>query len=305
MIESRPQSRAAVSKLKVILSKDLHNDALQCKKMFEEYGKQSLLPELVSTPPQNPAVFQDIFTALGEIRVLFGAPQQGGGDPDIEALKQFVITPLTNEQYAQRSLQPPLEEPLPLLLGSYYRDQKSLPYSVVDDYIITKEDLATFQRFMSISRISSEDEKFLATRLMLLYTDILQGDMERLVATEDDESNGVPSDVKATGHRRIYSLASQLQDIYNKFLEKGQWKNAFQDAFNEYEGMALIDNESVNAIATGRDGLRNPNDYDKTFKKIETLRNGILTTIVIGVPEKLGKRKRTGGRKTRRTKKHF
>ena len=160
-----------------------------------------------------------------------------------------------------------------------------------------------------MSRISYEDELFLSTRLMLLYTDILQGDMERLVATEDDESEGVPSDVKATGHRRIYALASQLQDIYNKFLVTGQWKRAFQEAFNEYRGMELLDNETVNEIATGRDGLRNPNEYKKTFDKIETLRNAILTTLYNppqpATPTSTRKRGRTGGRKTRRTKKHF
>ena len=307
MIESRPQSRVAATKLKVILSKGIFNDALQTHAIFQKYNKEPLLVELVETTPQNPDVFGTIFSALEETRILFGASQVGGGESDIEPLKQFIITPLTSEDYEQRTVDPPVDEPLPLIKGSYYRDKKSMPYTVVDEYIITKEDQITFQRIASFTRSrlrnSPEDEKFLATRLMLLYVDILQGDMERLVATEDEEDESTPSDVKDAGHRRIYYLVSQLQDIYSKLLEKEDWMGAFQESFQEYEGAALLDNETVNSIATGRSGLRSPTDYRRTFDKIEVLRSGLLTTIVVEAPQKLGKRKRSAGRKTRRTKK--
>lgn len=289
LVNLRPQSRGAVSKLKVILSKDIYNDALQVKRIFESYGKTNRLAEFLSVDVKEPnaAVFQDIFTALDEVRVLFGAAQKGGGEEDIEALKQFVVTPLDAATYEQKTQQPPEDIPLPLVINTYYRDKKSLPYSVVDSYILTKEDLPVFQRILAYGdRHSPEEEKFLATRLMLLYADILQGELECLVATEDD------SDVKDVGHMRIYYKVSQLQDILQRNLN---WNKMLVETYNTYEGAELLDNDAIQQAAVGRDGLRNPKDYGRTFQKLQTLHMALAYTIQApSAPEYVGvKRRRT------------
>lgn len=289
LVNLRPQSRGAVSKLKVILSKDIYNDAVQVKRTFEMYGKANRLAEFLSVDVKEPnaTVFQDIFTSLNEVRVLFGAPQRGGGEDDIEALKQFVVTPLDAATYEQKTQQPPEDIPLPLVINTYYRDKKSLPYSVVNEYILTKEDLPVFQRILaSGDRRSPEDEQFLATRLMLLYADILQGQLECLVATEDDSS------VKDIGHLRIYYKVSQLQDILQRNLS---WNKMFVETYNTYEGADLLDNETITQVAVGRDGLRNPKDYGRTFQKLQTLHTALAFMIQTpAAPEKVGvKRRRT------------
>lgn len=298
LVNLRPQSRGAAPKLKVILSKDILNDAIQTKSIFERYGKANRLAEFVSVDAKEPNadVFRDIFSAVGEVRVLFGAGQQGGGQEDIDALKQFVVTPVDVATYERKTQQPPLDEPLPLILNSYYRDKKSLPYSVVDEYIITKEDLPVFQRILaSGDRRTPEDEKFLATRLMLLYADILQGELERLVATEDDEDENTPSDVKDVGHKRIYYKVAQLQDITQRYVASESWNKAFQEAFNAYEGADLLDNDAIQEAAVGRDGLRNPKDYGRTFQKLNTLHAALAYVIQTpSAPRKVGvKSKRT------------
>lgn len=303
MIASRPQSRGAVAKLKVILSKEIFNDALQTKKIFETYGKADRLAEFVSVEVKEPNVdvFQYIFTSLNEVRALFGAPQRGGSEDDLDALKQFVVTPVDFDTYYQKTQQPPVDEPLPLILNTYYRDKKSLPYSVVNEYIITKEDLPIFQRILaSGDRRTPEDEKFIATRLMLLYADILQGELEGLVASEDEEDDETPSSVKDIGHKRIYYKASQLQDIVQRYIATQNWNKAFQEAFNTYEGAELLDNETIEQIAVGRDGLRNPKDYGRTFQKLQTIHSALAYILQTpSSPSKVGvKRRREGGLRT-------
>lgn len=289
LVNLRPQSRGAVPRLKVVLSKDILNDAIQVKSIFVSYGKSNKLAEFVSVDVKEPnaGVFRDIFSALGEVRILFGAAQQGGGEDDLDALRQFVITPVDAATYEQKTQQPPADEPLPLIVNTYYRDSKSLPYSVVNEYIITKEDLPIFQRILSSGdRRNPEEERFLATRLMLLYADILQGELERLIASEDEEDEDTPSSVKDIGHKRIYYKVSQLQDILQRDL---QWNKAFQEAFNAYEGADLLDNETIEQVAVGRDGLRNPKDYMRTLQKLQTLHSALAYVIqTSSVPRKVG-----------------
>ena len=298
-IDIRPESRAAISKLKQILSKDLFNDAVQVKKLFAKYGMANRLPEFLSVPIKEPnaLVFQNIFESLGEVRTLFGVPQTGGGIDDINQLKQFEITPVSPKQY-ETFLSTPLVDdlPIPLVKWTYYRDKKLLPYTVVDNFMITKEDIPTFERIINNWPRSAEDEKFVATRFMLLYADMLRGELEKLVASEDDiiESDSIqPSDVKAIGHKRIYYKAANLLDIYGKFLLTNAWKYAAIESLNVYNGTNLLDNESINKLS-GRDALRS-DDYNKTYAKIQTLRQAIVTYLDSPKRATLGKRQREGG----------
>lgn len=229
-------SRSAISKLQVILSKDILNDAKQVKKLFEKYGKQ---PDFLDFEPKEPKadMFRGIFEALSEVRILFGAAQRGGrGEDDVEELKRFVVTPMDVETYYKQSQSGvDFNGPLPLVVGSFYRDKKSLPYTVTPDgYIITKEDLSIFQRiYENRPRLSPEDEKFVATRLMLLYTDLIWADLEKLIASEDDEvvpdGQPIPSDVKFTEHKRIYYKASQMLDITVKYIRSQDWMSGFRE----------------------------------------------------------------------------
>lgn len=292
---SRP-SRNAIAKLKMILSKDIFNDATQSKKVFEKYGKTKRLVELVSIPIKNPAVFTDIFEALAEVKRLFGEAQRGGAREDIELLKQFVVTPVAVKVYKENSenLYPEVDDPPPmrLVLGSFYRGKDMLPYTVVNEYIITKEDLPIFQRILRDKEINPEDEKFVATRLMLLYADMIRADFEKLLASDDAEiieetRTSYPSDIWITNHKRIYYKISELMDIGKKFLTTGRWKEAFQEAFNSYEAAELIDNEEVNKIY-GREAPRNEIDYPRTEKKLFTLQKALCNIIVQSTPSRPG-----------------
>jgi hypothetical protein len=308
MINSRPQSRAAVAKLQVILSKDILNDAKQVKKLFEKYGKQ---PDFLGFEPKEPNadVFRGIFEALSEVRILFGVAQRGGsGEDDVEELKRFVVTPMNLDTYYKQSQSGvDFDGPLPLIVGSFYRDKKSLPYTVTKDgYIVTKEDLPIFNRiYENRPRLSPEDEMFVATRLMLLYTDMIRADLEKLIASEDEEyfnnepvpedtvRPAIPSDVKFTEHKRIYYKISQMLDILNKI---GEWMPGFRETMNAMFEAELLDNETIGALA-GRDSLRNTENYNRTLEKLDTLHKTILTAMDKPITERIGeKRKRpTGG----------
>ena len=306
MIVTRPGSRAAVTKLKTVLSKDIYNDAIQCKKLLDKYGKK--VQGISYFPTTNP-VFVDIFSALNEINIIFGGPQAGGGPGDIQSLKQFIVTPLEKSVYeAVANGMPPSgiivneDTPLPLVLYSYYRDKESHPYTVVDNYIITKEDLPVFDRIAKDGfENTAEEAPFIASRLILLYLDILKGDLEAIRASEDDDITTVektdpvsgvtfevvterkPSDVKITNHKRVYYKAVKMLDSITRYLSTGNYVNAFVQAYNDYKATDMLDNDAINEVAVGRDGLLNPADFDKTAAKIETARSALLK-MYSGVP---------------------
>jgi hypothetical protein len=314
-IDIRPESRGAIASIKVVLSKKITNDANQTKQVFEKYGVQDQLKEFVNIPVKNPVVFTDIFIALNEVRRLFGGPQAGGAI-DITPLKQFIITPIASkEEYenqarieAAKGAQAPGESiedkiPIPLVVDSYYRDKSSLPYTVVDKYIITKEDLEVFDRiYRSGFDIDPNDQLFVARRLMILYLDILQGELEKLVASEDDEQESpenldmddvktaiYPSDVKTSNHVRIYYKVNQLLQTYTRFMKIGNYKDAVTDAINTYATADLLDNDGLMTAIQGADAPRNASDYVRTFEKIKTVRSLLLKHDI--PPKRTGKRK--------------
>jgi hypothetical protein len=287
-IQTRPTSRAAISELKVILSKHMYDDAVQCKKLFKKYGQEPLLASVLAkfVTPNEP--YNEIFKSFAVIASVLTDTQIGGGPEDIERLKQFVVTPMSIEEHGFAANEPAryADYPLPLVIDTYYRDEKSHPYTVVDQYIITREDLYTFDRvasveggFTSAARLPTE-QKFLATRLLLLYLDILQGELEALVASDDDQIlegvGTIPSDVKHTNHKRIYYKASQLSDTYTTYLGKDEFESAFVDAMNSYKGADLLDNDEINRLAVGSEGIRDPRDFNRTLVKIQTARGAIV-----------------------------
>jgi len=69
----------------------------------------------------------------------------------------------------------------PMVVGSYYRDHKGNPYTVIDEYIITDEDLPIFRSVMN--QLDGGDEgqvAFIRWRFYLLYADMLRLRYEHL-----------------------------------------------------------------------------------------------------------------------------
>jgi hypothetical protein len=297
-IDTRPGSRGAIEKLKVILSKDIIKDANQTKKVFDKYTTpekpwvQQLVRFVQFQPTKEP--FTEIFKALNEVRVLFGAPQRGGGiETDFISLLQFVVTPMTKPEYNALSISfaalssddaaiQESNQALPLVIGTYYRDKSSLPYTVVDNYIITKEDIPIFGRInIDDETLTETARSFLAVRFLILCLDILQGELEALVLSEDDDvdvnpAETFPSSVKALNHLRIYYKVKLIQDIYNTYLSKQDFAGAFKTAKEKYVEADAMDNDTIRAVAVGADAPRNTKDYTRTFEKIKTFRSSIL-----------------------------
>ena len=69
----------------------------------------------------------------------------------------------------------------PMVVGSYYRDHKGNPYTVIDEYIITDEDLPIFRNVMKqLDGGDSEQVAFIQRRFCLLYADMLRLRYEHL-----------------------------------------------------------------------------------------------------------------------------
>ncbi len=112
-----------------------------------------------------------------------------------------------------------LLESLPVAqVGSYYRTEKNHPYSVIDRYILTKEELGGLAEYYAIflnqgngvdeagnviPRLPTAEELFFQWRLALLYHDILYQRLERI---EDHAFNAAIPRVNS---------AFELEDIEN------------------------------------------------------------------------------------------
>jgi len=66
-------------------------------------------------------------------------------------------------------------------VGTYYRDEKNNPYSVIDRYVITKEDSNVLESLLETNGM----EDFLVYRFALLYNDILYGRLENVFDQSD------------------------------------------------------------------------------------------------------------------------
>jgi hypothetical protein len=109
---------------------------------------------------------------------------------------QILGADVGERDYAETQLA--LIEELPAAeLGSYYRDDKGHPYTVVDRYIITKEDEATFNgifNHMEADKSESPPNEvvilWVTIRYLLLLCDIYYGKYERLIDDSGMEYEG-------------------------------------------------------------------------------------------------------------------
>lgn len=298
-------SRSAISRMKTIIAKDMFNDVLQAKEVFKA----------VYRLPKTPTQFEEIWKAFGELKVIAGI-QTGGGPNDIlraiQSLHQFEVTAINIDDYMvfikppaptltpeqlkadEDKLKAQADLPLTVILGSFYRDKKSLPYTVINNFIITKEDLVIFDSlFADMESASSEQLDYISTRFMLLYADILRAQYEKLVLSEDnyeivDEPENpekvAESDTKFTAHSRIHYQALQLQDITARVLAKTlSLEKAFIDAYSVMKEVDILNNQAIKDVLVGKGALRN-NDYVRTCNKIETIRVTLLN--LAGIPTK-------------------
>jgi hypothetical protein len=283
MASDRP-SRNAIAKLKIIVSKDMHDDIVQCKKIFAMYRME--IRQMFRSAPIDSNKFAQIWAAFGPE---FQGVQTGGGKVDIDralnGLLQFEVTPVTGDEYKADSealTEAILEKPTYAILGSYYRDEKGFPYSVVDAYLITKETLSTFETlFKHLSEtprpeITPDAMFFVMRRYLLLWCDLLQAEYEKLIMNGDDEVNEetgaiAESDVKFSDHKRIYYQAAKLlQFVTTPYTAYDR----FVAAHSERAKVNLKDNATIDAEAVGRLGLRK-NNYGVTRDKIQTVRAAI------------------------------
>ena len=109
-----------------------------------------------------------------------------------------------------------------MALKSYYRDRKGNPYTVIDEYIITDEDLPIFRSVIpelaktEAEAVDEDDEEdatkvaFICWRFCLLYADMLQLRYEHLT---DVFTIINPSDARWKAEGSAYSLKSEPPEI--------------------------------------------------------------------------------------------
>jgi hypothetical protein len=81
-------------------------------------------------------------------------------------------------------------------IETYYRDEKSRPYSVIDRYLITKEDSTSLTTLLAMEIADPTLKDFIVYRFALLYHDILY---ERIEHVFDQSNTGNPILVAARG----------------------------------------------------------------------------------------------------------
>jgi len=190
-----------------------------------------------------------------------------------------------------------------VILGTFYRDKKSLPYTIINNFIITKEDLITFNSLLAnLPPCSTDQIDYIATRFMLLYADILRAQYEKLVLSEDNyelvdkigKTTGFEeSDTKFAAHKRLHYQVSKLQEITASVLvNKLSSKDAFTAAYNVMRTFELLDDTEAVKMMAGKGTIRRDN-YKQTYDKIETIRITIFKIARIDInPARSVKRER-------------
>ena len=185
---------------------------LSCRDDVKQIMQKGIMSadQLKSYIPSNPTVGDPRPTAVdvGNFEVLYGAfnqilveipanAQEGGGRQRggdltvIRSLFQKEVFPYKSAKLETTINNFPAEalEVLSYLpaarVGSFYRDDKSRPYSVIDRYLITKEDARIlsqlFDEVMKSPDSNPEATNFAVYRLCLLYHDILYERFEHAV----------------------------------------------------------------------------------------------------------------------------
>ena len=341
----RAPSRNAIATLKTIIAKDMYDDAIQSKKVFDQYTLDIRPMFDQTTTPFRPE-FKDLYAAFSGIKIAINyriqlpddAMQLGGGKENIAealtALQQFEVTPLSKVQYNEALTAPAIYEGLPLVLmqGSYYRDDGGIPYSVVDKYIITQENIPIFESVAShLSDATPDELRVLTLRFLILYTDILMGQYEALSSNEAIipvlKEDGTPAvdfggkplmqenDTNYFQHTRLTIEATNLRDIAAQLLNDNNYVQAFTSGMNNMRGSEKWDQDTIKLyISDGRIAIRN-NDFtmvkarivsaDTTLKSIysnNSIRRGVKRGRDGDGDQSPSKLQKTGGRTKRRSK---
>ena len=117
----------------------------------------------------------------------------------------------------------------PMVVGSYYRDHKGNPYTVIDEYIITDEDLPIFRNVMKqLDGGDSAQVAFIQWRFCLLYADMLRLRYEHLsdVFTIIDDLDRTSKWVRNPANIDRNKVLYQLNRI-------GPYKDAMPSGFME------------------------------------------------------------------------
>ncbi len=101
----------------------------------------------------------------------------------------------------------------PMVVGSYYRDHKGNPYTVIDEYIITDEDLPIFRDVMK-QLVGGDPAQvaFIQWRFCLLYADMLRlryehlSDVFTIIDDLDRESKWVRNPANIDRNKVLYQL---------------------------------------------------------------------------------------------------
>ena len=157
--------------------------------------------------------------------------------------------------------------------GSYYRDEKSNTYTVFDEYLITEEDLPTFEYIRSNLTGTTADIEFVALRYILLYSDMLNARYERLSENEEIQEK-IESDINFSEHKRLHVEAVQLNDIVNKLFTTKDWLSAFNAASNLMKNSQKWATDTIQFYteAGGKGYYIRNNDYSGAVASIRNIR---------------------------------
>ena len=300
---ARTPSRNAITALQKIISKDMYEDAVQSKKVFDQY--QVNIGPMFERPEPLTAELKEAFTAFAGIklavdnRVMAKKAKRGGAMEDVSeailALQSFEVTPLSKKDYDAGLANPAQYEDLPLALmkGSYYYDEGSAPYSVVDKYIVTEAALPVFEYvFPDIASATPEELGFLTLRFLILYSDILMRRYEALVSNEailpELKEDGTPAlgfdgkpvmkenDANYFQHLRLTAEATTLRDNAAALKEDKDFTKAFTSGRNSMNGAERWDWDTIKLYGTDPRTLARNNVFSKAFERIKTARETLL-----------------------------
>lgn len=198
-------------------------------------------------------------------------------------------------------------------VGSYYRDEKSRPYSVIDSVLITREDGSfLFDQLETLLTEAPQDnpefkayQNFIIFRAILLYHDALYAELEKIrdepgieierVWNTDsrrwERGNVEPEDTEYTegallGLQRVVREASLLRFATDKIVRPGgQYAAAISLILNGWKGEG-VDEDSLRAFAATVDQgatlfgpALNPSTFIGRVDYTQTYLQNVRTTV--------------------------
>ena len=230
-------------------------------------------------------------------KVLNSEVQQGGGHDDLDsvltALQALQIelydkaTPITATD-DQGNVITYEEGPVTVKLKSYYTDEKSHSYSVVDNYIVTKDNLDDFDRFFrnidesdptlgrpkTIHDLSPDNQsktKYVCRRFLILYHDLLRERVQKLQEEIPDE----PEPDYLIKVSRVYA------EIYNFDATMRQSDDMLTLASLLHSQMRAEDglNDTVFNVYNTYIRPETQDPFVLSFQTLERIRNDLFPTV--------------------------